>query len=75
MNAQVDDRPGADFTMCTIDPGCPCGAGGDATHSEDLAEVWCSRCDQPATVSVKLTTGETVFRCAQDAWLIRKAVS
>ncbi len=35
------------------------------------AQVWCDKCDQPATTSIHLTSGETAFRCSTDAWLIR----
>jgi hypothetical protein len=73
----VDDRPMADFRVCSIDPGCPCGAGGDATHPdpepqpEQLGEVWCDKCDQPAVSSYRLTTGALVFRCSLHGWLLK----
>lgn len=36
----------------------------------DLAQTWCDRCDQPATRSIELTTGERAFRCSKHAWLL-----
>lgn len=37
----------------------------------ELSEVWCAKCDQPATAEIRLTTGETTARCASHAWLLR----
>lgn len=39
--------------------------------SAELAEPWCTRCDQPADAMIRLTTGELVARCSEHAWLLR----
>jgi hypothetical protein len=60
----------SDARTCDVDPGCPCGAGGDATHDDSLAQTWCDKCDLPAWKAIDLTSGVTAFRCSQHAWLI-----
>lgn len=63
--ANIDDRPGADFTPCS-DPfhvdGCPCGAGGDAEFR--LAEVWCSYCADAAVVNQRIGV-QIIGRCSR----------
>jgi hypothetical protein len=34
------------------------------------AEVWCGKCERPATREIRLKSGELVARCDQDAWLL-----
>ena len=35
-----------------------------------LAQVWCDKCDQPATREIALTNGSTAFRCSTHAWAL-----
>jgi hypothetical protein len=42
--------------------------------AEELAEVWCSKCAEPATVELDVTDGARTYRaayCDLDAWTIR----
>jgi hypothetical protein len=36
----------------------------------EFAQVWCDKCDQPATNDILLTSGDRAFRCSTHAWLI-----
>ncbi len=38
--------------------------------SRSLAQVWCDKCDQPATREIALTNGSTAFRCSTHAWAL-----
>lgn len=35
-----------------------------------MNDVWCNQCDKPATREIRITTGETVAKCDQHAWLL-----
>lgn len=36
-----------------------------------MSDVWCNQCDQPAVVTITLTTREKVAKCDRHAWLLR----
>lgn len=54
----------------TLDDINAAAAGAVMAAAPALAQVWCDRCDQPAVREIRLTNGETAFRCDQHAWLL-----